>query len=243
MIQLKEKVIFITGASSGFGEITATKLVAEGCKVILGARRVEKLATLAEKLGPENVAFQEMDVTKIDDVRSIVKIGLDKFGVIDGLVNNAGIMPLSMIASGRTKEWDQMIDVNVKGVLYAINAVLEHMLKRGHGKIVNVSSIAGQKVFPASAVYSGTKFAVRAISEGLRIETAGKIQVTNISPGAFATELGNSINDAAIKDSLGAYEKIVQPAEHVADAIIFALKQPPNVAINELTIRPTAQEL
>jgi len=235
--------VMITGASSGFGMVTAKMLVEQGANVVLGARRVDRLQTLSEELGEENVAFQEMDIT--DQVHALAQLGIDKFNKIDALVNNAGIMPLSLLNAGRTDEWDEMIDTNVKGVLYGIDAVLQHMLDRGDGVIVNISSVAGLRVFEGSAVYSATKFAVRAISEGLRAESAGKIQVTCIYPGAFKTELGFSIKDTSILErlmKLGMAE-IAQPAERVAETIVFALQQEKGVALNEIVIRPTAQEL
>jgi NADP-dependent 3-hydroxy acid dehydrogenase YdfG len=170
-------------------------------------------------------------------------VGADKFGRIDALVNNAGVMPLSRLQSGAVEDWDRMIDVNIKGVLYAINAVLNPMLERGSGKIVNVSSVAGLSTTPVSSVYSGTKFAVKAISEGLRQECAGKVQVTCVYPGAFATELVDGVTDPFVREifekrNLG---QLAQPAERVAEAILFALNQDAGVAINEITIRPTAQ--
>jgi NADP-dependent 3-hydroxy acid dehydrogenase YdfG len=161
------------------------------------------------------------------------------------LVNNAGIMPLSFIEQGRTDEWDSMIDVNIKGVLYAIDSVYTHMMERGSGQIINISSVAGKRLIPGSSVYSGTKFAVGAISEGLRIESAGKLQVTCIFPGAFETELGASIKDESMLEYLATqaqYVNLAQPAEIIADAILYALEQKPGVAANEIVLRPTAQD-
>ena len=243
MKNLQNKVVMITGASSGFGEATARKLVEHGALVALGARRVDRLEALAKDLGMDKVVYKTMDVSIKSDVKALVDLCIEKFGKIDALINNAGIMPLSMLAAGRTEEWDQMIDVNIKGLLYGIDAVLNHMLNRGTGNIVNLSSVGGHKVMPSSAVYSGTKFAVRAISEGLRQETAGKIQVTTISPGIFSTELGQSVKDETIRQASSSLNEISQPAHHVADAIPFALNQDPGVAINEIVIRPTKQEI
>ena len=160
----------ITGASSGFGMVTAKKCVEHGAKVVLGARREDRLAELCNSLGNENAIFKVTDVTNKQNVNDLTKYGIDTFGQIDSLVNNAGIMPLSFIEQGRTDEWDSMIDVNIKGVLYAIDSVYTHMMERGSGQIINISSVAGKRLIPGSSVYSGTKFAVGAISEGLRIE-------------------------------------------------------------------------
>jgi len=242
---IKGKVILITGASSGFGMVTAKKCVEHGAKVVLAARREDRLKDLCESLGSDNAIFMATDVTKKEDLNNIVKYGIDTFNQIDSLVNNAGIMPLSFIEQGRTDEWDQMIDVNIKGVLYAIDAVYSHMMERGSGQIINISSVAGKRLIPGSAVYSGTKFAVAAISEGLRIESEGKLQVTCIFPGAFETELGASIKDEKMLEYLTSeakYANLAQPAEIVADAIIYSLEQKPGVAANEIVLRPTAQD-
>ena len=242
---IKGKVILITGASSGFGMVTAKKCVEHGAKVVLAARREDRLKDLCESLGSDNAIFMATDVTRKEDLNNIVKYGIDTFNQIDSLVNNAGIMPLSFIEQGRTDEWDQMIDVNIKGVLYAIDAVYSHMMERGSGQIINISSVAGKRLIPGSAVYSGTKFAVAAISEGLRIESEGKLQVTCIFPGAFETELGASIKDEKMLEYLTSeakYANLAQHAEIVADAIIYSLEQKPGVAANEIVLRPTAQD-
>ena len=243
MENIKDLVVMITGASSGFGEVTARMVVDNGGKVVLGARREDRLKALCDELGADNAVYAVTDVIKRQDLDDLAKVGADKFGQIDALVNNAGVMPLSRLQSGAVDDWDRMIDVNIKGVLYGINAVLNPMLNRGSGKIVNVSSVAGLSTTPVSAVYSGTKFAVKAISEGLRQEGAGKIQVTCIYPGAFSTELVDGVTDEFVR---GIFEKrnlgqLAQPAERVAEAILFALNQDAGVSINEMTIRPTAQ--
>ena len=245
MRDLNNMTVMITGASAGFGMVTAKMLVEQGANVVLGARRVDRLQTLSEELGEENVAFQVMDVSNKDQVHALAQLGIDKFKKIDALVNNAGIMPLSLLSAGRTDEWDEMIDINIKGVLYGIDAVLQHMLDKDDGIIINISSVAGLRTFEGSAVYSATKFAVRAISEGLRSESAGKIQVTCIYPGAFKTELGFSIKDTSILEKLKTtgMAQIAQPAERVAETIVFALQQEKGVALNEIVIRPTAQPL
>lgn len=175
MNHIENKVIMITGASSGFGKITAEKCVSLGAKVVLGARREDRLKDLCNQLGSENAVYEVTDVSKKETVNSLASKGIETFGKIDALINNAGIMPLSLLAKGRTDEWDEMIDINIKGVLYGINSVYTHMLERGEGQIINIASTAGKRLMPGSAVYSATKFAVGAISEGLRMESAGKL--------------------------------------------------------------------
>lgn len=243
MSELKDMRVVITGASSGFGSVAAKLLVDHGCKVTLGARREDRLKDLVKELG-DSSAYEVTDVKKKEDLDKLVQKSIDSFGGVDAIINNAGIMPLSLISAGRTEEWDEMIDVNVKGVLYGTNAVYKHFVDQGHGKIINISSVAGKRVMPGSAVYSGTKYAVRAISEGTRIESSGVIQVTCIYPGAFKTELAGSIKDesmleALMKRGVGA---VAQPAERVADAIKYALEQDHGVSVNEIVIRPTAQD-
>ena len=243
MSNLKNMRVVITGASSGFGSVAAKLLVGQGCKVTLGARRKDRLKELVTELG-DSSTYEVTDVKKKDDLDKLVQKSIDTFDGVDAIINNAGIMPLSLISAGRTDEWDEMIDVNIKGVLYGTNAVYKHFIKQGHGKIINISSVAGKRVMPGSAVYSGTKYAVRAISEGTRIESSGVIQVTCIYPGAFKTELASSIKDesmleALIKRGVGA---VAQPAEKVADAIKYALEQDHEVSVNEIVIRPTAQD-
>ena len=245
MSSIEGKVVLITGASSGFGMVTAKKCVEHGAKVVLGARREDRLSDLCNSLGNSNAIFKATDVTKKQEVNELTSLGIKTFGQIDALVNNAGIMPLSFIDQGRTDEWDNMIDVNIKGVLYAIDAVYNHMMERGSGKIINISSVAGKRLIPGSSVYSGTKFAVGAISEGLRIESAGKLQITCIFPGAFETELGTSIKDVSMLNYLASeakYANLAQPAERIAEAILYALEQKPEVAANEIVLRPIAQD-
>ena len=244
MNDLKDRIIMITGASSGFGKETAKMCVALGAKVVLGARREDKLKELCDDLGTDSSISKVTDVTSKDQMQALADYGIKNFGRIDSLVNNAGIMPLSLLKKGRTDEWDQMIDVNIKGVLYGIDSVYSHMLERESGQIINVSSVAGKRVMPGSAVYSGTKYAVRAISEGLRIESSGKIQVTCIYPGAFKTELAFSIKDESMLEALMSrgIGEVAQPAERVAESIIYALQLDPGVSVNEIVIRPTAQD-
>tara|TARA_Y100001970_G_scaffold39183_1_gene48258 strand:- start:904 stop:1641 length:738 start_codon:yes stop_codon:yes gene_type:complete len=245
MNHIENKVIMITGASSGFGKITAEKCVSLGAKVVLGARREDRLKDLCNQLGSDNAVYEVTDVSKKETVNSLALKGIETFGKIDALINNAGIMPLSLLEKGRTDEWDEMIDINIKGVLYGINSVYMHMLERGEGQIINIASTAGKRLMPGSAVYSATKFAVGAISEGLRMESAGKLQVTCIYPGAFQTELGTTIKDESMLEMLmkGNLASIAEPAERIADAIIYALQQDKGVSANEIVIRPIAQEM
>ena len=244
MISLKDRIVMITGASSGFGKEAAKMCVALGAKVVLGARREDKLKELCDELGTDSAIYKATDVTSKEQMHALAQHGIEIFGRIDSLVNNAGVMPLSLLEKGRTDEWDHMIDVNIKGVLYGIDSVYSHMLARESGQIINISSVAGKRVMPGSAVYSGTKYAVRAISEGLRLESSGKIQVTCIYPGAFKTELAFSIKDESMLEALmnRGIGNIAQPAERVAESIIYALQLDPGVSVNEIVIRPTAQE-
>lgn len=243
MENIKDKVVVITGASSGIGAATAHKLVSLGAKVVLGARREKELQALCEQLG-ENAVYAVTDVTKKSDLENLVQKAISTFGKVDVLLNNAGIMPVSFFEEGKTEEWDRMIDVNIKGVLYGINAVLAHMLEKNKGHIITISSVAGLKVFPTSGVYSGTKFAVKAIMEGLRDEMTGKIKVTTIYPGAAATELGKSITSTKVFEMFGSIGQLpTLNAEAIADAVVYAISQPGNVAVNEISVRPLEQSM
>lgn len=238
---LEGQVVVVTGASSGIGAATARLLVREGARLMLAARREAPLRALREALG-EQVAYRCTDVRSHADMLALASAAQQTFGALDALVNNAGVMPLSYFASRKVSEWDTLIDVNIKGVLYGIDAVLTPMLEQGHGHIVNVSSVAGHWVRPGFGVYSATKHAVRVISEGLRQECAGKVRVTLISPGAVSTELTASITDDGVRDMLASGPRFpfLQP-EDVAEAIRYALCQPANAAVNEITLRPAAQ--
>jgi NADP-dependent 3-hydroxy acid dehydrogenase YdfG len=235
------KIAIVTGASSGFGAVTARKLVAAGHSVMLAARREERLKALADDLGGK-AAYQVTDVTEAGQLQALADATVERFGRIDVLINNAGIMPLSLFDKGKIDEWDRMIDVNIKGVLYGIAACLPVFRKQKSGHVVNISSVAGHRVMPGSGVYSGTKFAVRAISEGLRQEAGPDLRVTNISPGAFSTELAETITDEDIRVNMGSrFMDIVQDPVHIANAILYAIEQPPEIDVNELIVRPTAQ--
>ena len=247
MQTIKDKVVVITGASSGLGEATARLLASEGATVVLGARRVERLKTLAEELNAKGgKAFAvATDVTDRQQVKQLVDIAVEKFGRIDVIINNAGLMQQSPLDKLKVDEWDNMIDINIKGVLYGIAAALPQMERQKFGHIINVSSVAGHKVTPAGVVYCATKHAVRAITEGLRTEVKPyNMRTTIISPGAVATELPNHITD---KESAAGiqqfYEGYAIPADSFARAVAFAITQPEDVDINEILFRPTRQEL
>lgn len=240
-----DKVIVITGASSGLGETTARHLAALGASVVLGARRQENLDRIVNEItaaGGKAVAFAT-DVTVASDVNALVQGALDTFGRIDVLVNNAGLMAIAPMAQGRTDEWERMIDINIKGVLYGIAAALPHMQKQESGHIINISSVAGIKVFaPGGTVYSGTKYAVRAITEGLRMEVGAKIRTTIISPGAVDSELKHGSSDEASSKAVKDFYQMAIPSDSVARAIAYAIEQPAEVEINEVVLRPTAQD-
>lgn len=244
---IKGKVVVITGASSGMGEATANHLAALGAKVVLGARRTERLEALVEEITRKGGAARALatDVTSRSDVKALADIAVETFGRLDVLINNAGIMPLSPLTNLAVDEWDRMIDVNVKGLLYGIAAALPHMTRQKSGHIINTASVAGHLVFPASAVYSGTKFAVRAISEGLRQEVkAFNIRTTILSPGAVKTELLDHISDGQVQAANREFVDAVGiPADSYARMAAFAISQPDEVDINEIIFRPTAQQL
>ena len=241
------KVVVITGASSGLGEATARHLSARGAVVVLGARRVGRIEALAGEnanAGGKAIAVAT-DVTDAAQVRRLVDAAVERFGRIDVMLNNAGLMPHSPLERRKIDDWDRMIDVNIKGVLYGIAAALPYMQKQKSGHFIHVSSVAGHKVRPAGAVYSATKTAVRVISEGLRQEVKPwNVRTTIISPGAVATELPQSITEPDIAKGIGDfYESYALPAETFARAVAFAMSQPEDVDINEILFRPTRQEL
>lgn len=242
---IQDKVVIITGASSGIGEATAKELAQHGAKVVLAARREERLQELAESIKQDGgeAIYQVTDVTKQEEVEQLAQLALDTYGQIDAIFNNAGLMPLSFLHKKQISEWDTMVDVNIKGVLYGIAAVLPHMRERKQGHIINTSSVAGHKSGPGTAVYSGTKFAVRAITEGLRQEEAeNNIRTTIISPGAIKTELPDSITDDEIRESMGETLGAAVTPDSIARAVRYALSEPDDVAVNELLIRPTKQK-
>ncbi|MCC6712145.1 MAG: SDR family oxidoreductase [Candidatus Dadabacteria bacterium] len=235
------KVIAITGASSGIGEASARLLAASGASVVLGARRTEVLESIAKDIRNKGgtAEFRALDVRSREDTAAFVDFAREKFGRLDVIFNNAGIMPLSPMSSLKTDEWDNMIDVNIRGVLNGIAAALPVMEAQGGGHIINNASIGAHVVVPTGAVYCGTKYAVWAISEGLRQESKN-VRVTVISPGVIETELGSDITDAAAKGALEEFRKISLTPDAIAGAVLYAASQPDNVDVNEIIVRPTA---
>ncbi len=242
MSNINRKVVIITGASSGIGKATANLLAQNGAKVILGARRIDRLETIVKDIHAEGgiAEYQILDVTHRSQLEAIVEFAQRKFGRVDVLINNAGIMPLSALDQLKVEEWDRMIDVNIKGVLYGIAATLPVMKAQKSGQIINLSSIGGHTVSPTAAVYCATKFAVGAISEGLRQEVGSDIRVTVISPGVTESELADSISDEAARLGMQEFRKLSIPADAIARAILFAIEQPDDVDVSEIIVRPTA---
>jgi NADP-dependent 3-hydroxy acid dehydrogenase YdfG len=240
------KVVVITGASSGLGEAAARRLSAEGAIVALGARRTDRLTSLADELtrsGGKALA-RATDVTSCPQVKALVDAAVKSYGRVDVMINNAGLMPQSLLERLKIDEWDRMVDVNIKGVLYGIAAALPYMKEQKSGHFINVASVAGHKVRPGGTVYSATKHAVRVISEGLRQEVkAYNIRTTVISPGAVDTELPNTITDPVTAEAMRKfYDDVAIPADSFARAVAFAMSQPDEVDINEILYRPTKQE-
>ena len=238
------KVVVITGASSGLGAATARHLAAQGARLVLGARRLDRLHVLTEELNLPPRAAVRTDVTDREQVKRLVDSTVAAHGRIDVIINNAGLMPHSPLERGKVDDWDRMIDVNVKGVLYGIAAALPHMIRQKSGHIINVSSVAGHKVRPGSAVYAATKVAVRMLSEGLRQEVKPYgIRTTVISPGAVASELTASVTEPDVAAGIRKfYDDYAIPAESFARMVAFAMSQPEDVDVNEILFRPTAQE-
>ena len=244
---IEGKVVVITGASSGLGEATARTLSEEGATVVLGARRLDRLKTLVSEItGKGGKALAKAtDVTQVDEVKALVDAAVQAYGRIDVMINNAGLMPQSPLERLKIDDWDRMIDVNIKGVLYGIAAALPYMKEQKSGHFINVSSVAGHKVRRGGVVYAATKHAVRVISEGLRQEVKPyNIRTTVISPGAVATELPNSMTEPDLAEGMQKfYEETAIPADSFARAVVFAMSQPEDVDINEILFRPTRQEL
>ncbi|MEU8626568.1 SDR family oxidoreductase [Streptomyces sp. NPDC048669] len=245
MSGIEGKVVAITGASSGIGEATALLLAARGAKVVLGARRPERLEALAariEEAGGE-AAWARTDVKRRADLTGLVALARERFGKLDVLVSNAGVGPISPLDDLRVEEWEEMIDVNLKGVLYGIAAALPVFREQGFGHFVNTVSTAGLRIVPLQAVYAGTKNAVRTISEGLRQEAGDSLRVTVVSPGFVRTEFADSLSDPGIRAQIAdRMEKIAIPPEAVARAIAFAVEQPDGVDVGDIVVRPTAQD-
>lgn len=244
---LKNKVAIITGASSGIGYATALTLSKAGIRVAVGARRTERLQELEKQIIKNNgeILVQKTDVTRKSDCVSLVNTIVEKWGKVDILINNAGLMPLSYFKNGKVEEWEQMIDVNIKGVLYCTSAVVPYMLEKRSGHIINISSVAGRIVFAGGSVYCATKHAIAALSEGLRKELSPtyNIRVTCIEPGAVETELLESITDESMTGFIQATKNMeTLRSDDIANAILYAVQAPGHVNVNEILIRPTAQE-
>jgi NADP-dependent 3-hydroxy acid dehydrogenase YdfG len=245
---IQDKVVVITGGSSGIGYSTAKALAKKGAKIVAGARRLDRLETLKKEIIDDGgeIIICETDVTKKSDCDNLVKQAIDKYGTVDVLINNAGLMPLSFVKSLKIDEWDRMIDVNIKGVLYCTAAVIPTMVEKKSGHIVNISSVAGRVVFPAGSVYCATKHAVTAFSEGLRQELSVRknIRITSIEPGVVQTELTNTITEKALEAFVEKHKEMEGlQAEDISNAIIFAIDAPNHVNVNEILVRPTAQEV
>jgi NADP-dependent 3-hydroxy acid dehydrogenase YdfG len=242
MSNISKKVVVITGASSGIGEAAARLLASKGAAVVLGARRTDRLEALCREINAEggDARFQAVDVTRLSDVQGLVDLALSHHGRVDVIINNAGVMPLSKLEALKVAEWDQMIDVNIRGVLHGIAAGLPLMQKQKSGHFINIASIGAYAVSPTAAVYCATKYAVRAISEGLRQEVGGDIRVTVISPGVTESELAESISDEGGRAEMREFRKISIPSMAVARAIAYAVEQPDDVDVSELIVRPTA---
>lgn len=235
------KVILITGASSGIGEAIARHLASLGHQVVLGARRIERLRALVEELQAQGqrASCQALDVSQPHDMQAFVEYAETHHGPVDVIINNAGVMPLSPLNALKMDEWDRMIDVNIRGVLHGIAAVLPGMEKRGRGQVINIASIGAHAVSPTAAVYCATKYAVWAISEGLRQESQ-RIRVTTICPGVVESELADSISDAGARKAMEAFRRVAITPDAIARAVAYAVEQPDDVDVSELIVRPTA---
>lgn len=246
MSGLAEKVIVIFGASSGIGEATTKLLAQKGAKLVIAARREARLQKIKKNLPEREVYYQVADVSKYEEVKSVIDLAMKKFGRVDVIFNNAGIMPTAPLIEARRDEWQQMMDINVMGVLNGISAVLPIMVKQKSGQIITTDSVAGHVVYPNSAVYCGSKFAVRAIMEGLRQEhRTDNIRSTVISPGTVATELAQSIKKEDLREAELKYQKSIEPlqSEDIAKTIAFVIEAPEQVSVSEMIVRPTQQPL
>ena len=235
-----DKTVLITGASSGIGEAIARELAAAGANVMLGARRVDRLERLAGEIRAAGgkAKARALDVTDRQDVGDFAEAARVEWGRVDVIVNNAGVMPLSPLAALKVDEWDRMVDVNIRGVLNGIAAVLPEMTERGSGHVINIASVGALTVSPTAAVYCATKFAVRAISDGLRQENEA-IRVTCVHPGVVESELADTITDKSAAEAMRTYRAIALKPEAIARAVRFAIEQPEDVDVNEIVVRPT----
>ncbi|WUH98370.1 SDR family oxidoreductase [Spirillospora sp. NBC_00431] len=234
------KIVLVTGASSGIGEAVAARLVHEGHQVVAGARRVDRLTELAGRAGP-GLHPVSLDVTERASVEAFVQQAQDRFGRVDALIANAGVMPLSRLDAGLVQEWDRMIDVNVRGLLYGIAAALPRFEAQGSGHFVTIASVGAHEVAPTAAVYCATKHAAWAITEGLRLESPPSIRVTTISPGVVTSELAESITDPTAAEAMRAYRAHAIAPSAIADAVAYAMSQPADVDVNEIVVRPARQ--
>ena len=244
-LTIQNKVVLISGASSGIGEAIARHVAAKGAKVVLGARRTDRLEAIKQEIiaNGGSAATFSLDVTNAENFKAFATFALQTFGSVDVMVNNAGVMPLSMLNQYKVDEWHQMVDVNIKGVLHGIAAALPHFEAKNSGQFINITSVGDRWVGPTSSVYSATKFAVRALSDGLRQEVSDKIRVTVVAPGATESELANGISDPELrKAAVEQFRLNTLPAEAIARAVAFAIEQPEDVDVNELVVRPTAQK-
>ncbi len=244
MSGIEGKVVAITGASSGIGEATALLLAERGAKVVLGARGSDRLEALADRIAASGgeATYTRTDVKRREDLSNLVRLAIERYGKLDVLVNNAGIAPNSVLDELRVEDWEEMIDVNLKGVLYGIAAAFPVFRRQGFGHFVNVISTAGIQIRPTMAVYAATKNAVRTITEALRQEAGDKLRVTSVSPGFVHTNLADSMTNPEVKSQIiDRMEKMAIPPVAIARAIAFAIEQPADVDVNEIVIRPTAQ--
>jgi NADP-dependent 3-hydroxy acid dehydrogenase YdfG len=241
MSNIQNKVVLITGASSGIGEAAARLIAAKGAHVVLGARRTDRLDALVNEIQADggSASACALDVTDQQSMQAFVALATTQHGKVDVIINNAGVMPLSPLASLKVDEWNRMLDVNVRGVLHGIAAVLPGMQAQGFGQVINISSIGGLAVSPTAAVYCATKFAVRAISDGLRQET-DKIRVTVVCPGVVESELADTISDDVAREEMKAFRRVAMSADAIARALVYAIDQPDDVDVSEIVVRPTA---
>lgn len=241
MKPLNQKIVLITGASSGIGATTARLLGQNGAKLLLGARRGDRLAALCDEINAAGgtAAYEIVDVTRPDDMQAFIGAAIARFGRIDVLISNAGIMPISPLASLQTNQWNRMIDVNIRGVLHGIAAALPHFIERNTGQFINVASLGAHYVVPTGAVYCATKFAVWAITDGIRQEHKD-IRATIISPGVVTSELGADISDLNTAAAMAKFRTVAIDPDAIARAILFAIDQPDDVDVSEIIVRPTA---
>ncbi|WP_046213519.1 SDR family oxidoreductase [Paenibacillus wulumuqiensis] len=242
MSTINGKVVVITGASSGIGEAAARLLAAKGAHVVMGARRTERLQSIAADIQAAggSAAYHQLDVTQLEDMQAFIEFAVHTFGHVDVLLNNAGVMPLSLLEENKIDEWNRMIDVNIRGVLHGIAAGLPLMKEQEKGHFINIASIGAYSVTPTAAVYCASKYAVKAITDGLRMETDGRIRVTLISPGVTESELADSISDEHARQAMQEYRSVAIPASAIANAILYAIEQPDEVDVSEMIIRPAA---